>query len=239
MEASIKDHIETAIAYHFSNPDLLLQALTHRTWIEERYPGGASHQHMHEANGRLEFLGDALLTYIAGQWVYDKLPHAPEGDLTRIRTAVVDKVSLDQKARELGLLPDHLRLGRGERQNVIHNKVILGDTLEAIIGAVLLDGGPQAASALVQKLLPPEPPQPRDERDPIPAFNEWFQKTHRASPPRPSWSWTGPENERTWICTLEFGDHQTQAQGADKKGSQRDATRRMLALLGVPGWGAP
>ena len=116
------------LGYQFQQPALLEQALTHRS---------CKGQH----NERLEFLGDAILSLVIAETLYDNFPKAREGDLTRMRAALVKGVTLAEIAQELRL-SDHLRLGPGElKSGGFRRESILADTVEAILGAIYLDTG--------------------------------------------------------------------------------------------------
>ncbi len=116
------------IDYRFRDPGLLERALTHRSCGPGHYE-------------RLEFLGDSLLSAVISEQLYRRRPHAPEGDLSRLRSRLVRDVTLASIARELNL-GEHLRLGAGElRSGGFLRESILADVLEAIIGAIFLDGG--------------------------------------------------------------------------------------------------
>lgn len=124
------------IDYRFADPALLERALTHRSC-------GPGH------NERLEFLGDSLLSLVISERLYHQRPHAPEGDLSRLRSRLVRDVTLASIARELDL-GDHLRLGAGElKSGGFLRESILADVFEAIIGAILLDGGYDQARRVV------------------------------------------------------------------------------------------
>ena len=129
----------------FSDPSLLELALTHRSYAFEA--GGVP------TNERLEFLGDAVLGVIVTDDIYHRFPDAPEGRLAKIRAAAVNTVSLAEVARGMGL-GEHVLLGRGEEQSGGRDKdSILADTMEAVIGAVYLDQGSEAATTLIRRLF--------------------------------------------------------------------------------------
>ncbi len=131
--------------HHFHDMTLLDGAVTHRSWCAE-WAG-------HESNERLEFLGDAVLGLVVTDHVYRTYPELPEGELAKVRAGVVSSAALAEVAVELGV-GDALRLGRGEVNSGGRTKPsILADALEAVIGAVYLDGGWDAASALVLRCL--------------------------------------------------------------------------------------
>lgn len=139
------DRLPAALGYCFESPGLLALALNHRSWCAEN--GGV------ESNERLEFLGDSVLGLVITDRLYSSYPDEPEGVLARRRAALVSTVALAEVARELGL-GDAVHLGRGEEATGGRDKSsILADTLEALIGAVHLDGGIEAARRVVLGLF--------------------------------------------------------------------------------------
>lgn len=145
-EISSESNLETVLStFGVSvDADLLDLALTHRSWAYEH--GGAL------TNERLEFLGDSVLGIVVTDAIYHDYPNAQEGQLARLRAAVVNSRSLADIARELGL-GAHIKLGRGEETSAGHDKAsILADTLEALIGAVFVSAGYEAARAFVRRL---------------------------------------------------------------------------------------
>ncbi len=133
-----------AIGYQFADPELLKLALSHRSWCAEN-------GHV-ESNERLEFLGDAVLGLTIADKIFVHYPELPEGQLAKLRAGVVNSVTLAEIAREI-TLGESLLLGKGERATGGADKQsILADALEAIIGAVYLDGGFEAARALILRL---------------------------------------------------------------------------------------
>lgn len=130
------------LAYEFNNAALLLQALTHRS-------------HSSANNERLEFLGDSVLNFVIANQLYQHYPKLPEGDLSRLRAYLVKELTLSEIARGLNL-GESLRLGEGELKSAGWRRPsLLADAMEAIIGAVFVDGGFAAAEALVVRLYTP------------------------------------------------------------------------------------
>lgn len=130
------------LGYEFSRPQLLQQALTHRSYSHEHYE-------------RLEFLGDSVLNCAVARHLYDTYPDKPEGDLSRLRSNLVNQQTLFTLAQQLEL-GELLSLGEGERKSAGHRRPsILADALEAIFGAIFLDGGFIAAQQAVLKLYVP------------------------------------------------------------------------------------
>ena len=142
--ASTQSALESALGYHFVDPELLVNALSHRSWCAEH--GGSS-------NERLEFLGDAVLGFLVAEGTYRRHPEQPEGHLAKIRASVVNARAVADPARIVAL-GDALLLGRGEAEGDGRDKdSILSDALEAVLGAVYLDGGHEAASQVVGDLF--------------------------------------------------------------------------------------
>jgi ribonuclease-3 len=136
--------VEAAIGYRFDDPELLTTALTHSSFASENDV---------ESYERLEFLGDAVLELATTERIYRELDDAAEGQMTRIRASVVDEATLAAVAKERGL-PASIQLGIGEDRNGGRDRLsIQSDVVEAILGAVYLDGGVAAAFAVVLRLL--------------------------------------------------------------------------------------
>jgi RNAse III (EC 3.1.26.3) len=145
-EASVS-LLENKLEYKFNNPSLLLQAITHSSYANEMKMSKESN------NERLEFLGDAVLELITSEYVYNKYKDLPEGDLTKLRAGMVCEQTLSSCAKDLSI-GDFLLLGKGEDISGGRTRdSILSDALEAIIGAIYLDGGFTSAKEFVQKKI--------------------------------------------------------------------------------------
>ncbi|HSH23656.1 MAG TPA: ribonuclease III [Acidimicrobiales bacterium] len=145
MTAPATEVLARHLGYRFDGHALLVNALTHRSWCAE-WPG-------QESNERLEFLGDAVLGLVVTDHIYRAYPDLPEGELAKVRATVVSAAALAEVAVELGV-GAALLLGKGEDASRGREKPsILADATEAVIGAVYLDGGWDAAAALVMRLL--------------------------------------------------------------------------------------
>ena len=157
--------LQQRLQHDFSTPQLLTQALTHRSFSIDH-------------NERLEFLGDSVLNLAVADLLYVQLKALPEGDLSRVRANLVKQETLHQLALELGL-PEVLRVGEGEARSGGHKRPsILADALEAVIGAVHLDAGFAAAQALVQRLFKGVEINPQMEaigKDAKTELQEWLQ----------------------------------------------------------------
>ncbi len=157
--------LQRRLQHQFANASLLSQALTHRSFSSDH-------------NERLEFLGDSVLSLAVSDLLYRRLSELPEGDLSRVRANLVRQETLHQLSVELGL-PDVIRLGEGEmRSGGQKRPSILADVLEAVIGAVYLDGGFSVAQALVHRLFQSIEINPTMEaigKDPKTELQEWLQ----------------------------------------------------------------
>jgi len=130
----------------FNNQDLLVQALTHKSWVNE-------HPMIRESNERLEFLGDAVLEFVTSSFIYEIFPSKEEGFLTALRANLVNTVSLSEIALNLSL-GDKLYLSKGEEETGGRsNYSILADSVEAIIGALYIDQGLASAESFIQKVI--------------------------------------------------------------------------------------
>lgn len=139
--------LETKLNYTFRNPALLEEALNHSSYANEHRGRRMN------SNERLEFLGDSVLGFVTAEFLFLQHPDLPEGDLTRIRAALVCEQSLYEVARKLEL-GRYLKLGKGEEAGGGRERTsILADAVEAVFAAVYLDGGITAASALIHRCL--------------------------------------------------------------------------------------
>ena len=139
--------LEQLIGYHFHNKELLLQALTHSSFSNEQK---ILKQKNYE---RLEFLGDAVLELVSSQYLFEEMPDKSEGDLTKMRSSLVCEPSLAYCAKELRL-GDFIRLGKGEEATGGRKRdSIRSDVMEAIIGAIYLDGGFEEARTFVLRFI--------------------------------------------------------------------------------------
>lgn len=139
--------LQKALGYQFKEEDLLLRALTHTSYANEHRRQGCIH------NERLEYLGDAVLEMISSEYLYEGYPDQTEGELSRLRASMVCEPSLAKCAREVGI-PECIRLGKGEAMMGGRDKdSIISDALEAIIGAVYLDGGFQEVKKLILSVV--------------------------------------------------------------------------------------
>jgi ribonuclease-3 len=154
-----------SIGYAFSRPELLRQALTHRSFAADH-------------NERLEFIGDGVLGCVIALMLYEQFPHMPEGDLSRMRASLVNRDTLHRHALALDL-GDAIRLGEGEaKTGGAERPSILADALEAVFGAIFLDGGYAAARAAIERVYASDLSAAAAQalvKDPKTRLQEWLQ----------------------------------------------------------------
>jgi len=139
--------LQDKLRYTFSHPDLLMQAMKHRSYVYAIEEGSIS------SNERLEFLGDAVLDLIVTEYLYREFHNKREGELTQIKSLLVSKVVLAEKSRALGL-GEYILLSKEEIQSGGRNRTsIIGDAFESLLGAIYLDGGLEAARGFVHRVL--------------------------------------------------------------------------------------
>ena len=212
----------------FSNPSLLTRAFTHRSYVNEN-------PNTMEDNERLEFLGDAVLDFIVGAWVYNRFPEMPEGDLTRMRSALVRNEQLAVFARKLDL-GKALRLGRGESVSGGHAREgLLGSTFEALVGALYLDAGLGAVEAFVGPLLEAERESVLSRiHDPKSLLQEWAQAQKKGSPRYKTVSSSGPDHAKSFEVQVEIGGEIVgHGQGTSKHAAEHLAAQNALTSLGL------
>jgi ribonuclease-3 len=214
------------IGHEFADWSLLERSLAHRSWCAET-PGAIS-------NERLEFLGDAVLGWVIADIVYDRYPVA-EGQLTDLRKSVVNAVALAEVAQGIGL-GDHVRLGRGEAAAGGADKPsILSDAFEAVLGAVYLDGGPDAAYAMVERLVLPRMPDSADSMGQFDQKTQLQELSARRGLGAPVYevSSQGPDHAKVFSASVVVdGDVLGVGTGRSKKSAEQMAAAEACRSLG-------
>jgi ribonuclease-3 len=212
----------------FENVSLLARALTHRSFVNEN-PNAL------EDNERLEFLGDAVLDFIVGAWVYNRFPEMPEGNLTKMRSAIVRNDQLARFARSIDL-GGALRLGRGEYSSGGSQRDgLLGSAFEALIGALYLDAGLSAVEAFVHPKLEESQDSILEEiHDPKSVLQEWAQAERLGSPQYITLSATGPDHAKVFEVEVRIqGKAYGTGHGSSKHVAARIAAQTALEALGI------
>lgn len=229
------DELQTRIGYRFRDRGLLEHALTHRSRAAEDASGGVAD------NESLEFLGDAVLGLVVADVLFHQFPHYDEGQKSKIKAAVVSTQSLARHATRLGL-GAHLILGRGEEKTGGRQKpALLADAYEAIIAAVYLDGGLEAAEAFLRRELKEdidEGSAPTYTRDCKSALQERLQALGRPLPEYRLVGEEGPDHRKTFNVEVTVaGEVLGTASGRAKKEAEQEAARLALERLDASGAG--
>ena len=222
--------IQERVGWRFQQPDLLERALTHKSWSNEQ--AGTP-----DNNERLEFLGDAVLDLVIGHYLFDQPERLPEGELTRVRAELVNEKTLASVARELDL-GRCLKLGRGEALSGGADKdSLLSNAVEALFGALYLDGGYAAADNVIRRLFLSRFDRALSDRqgkDYKSRLQEVLQGRYGAPPRYQELNVEGPPHARVYSVAVEFrGKELARADGKSKKDAEQGAAR--LALEGMDG----
>ena len=221
--------LEENLGYKFNNRDLLSNALTHSSYANETHcPGGS--------NERLEFLGDAVLSIIVADYLFENFKNLPEGELTKLRASLVCEKALCEFSKQIEL-GKYLKLGKGELQNGGNERPsILADAFEAVLAAIYLDGGMQAARKHIMRFVLPE--IQNHDSDSFKDYKTSLQEVVQRN----------PEERLTYILIAESGpDHKKSftvevrlnsnvigtGTGSSKRNAEQAAAKQALELMGI------
>lgn len=221
----------TQLGVSFNDLNLLIEALTHRSYLNEHRDYTGSH------NERLEFLGDAVLELAATDFLFKKFPTKPEGELTAYRAALVNTVSLAESSQLLGV-NDFLLLSKGESKDTGRARdVILADAFEAIIGAMYMDSGYDAAEAFIAKNIFNKIDKVIAERsyqDAKSRFQEIAQEKRGTTPSYETLSEVGPDHDKRFTVGVFIGSEEiARGEGQSKQEAEQSAA---VAGLDKMGW---
>ena len=225
------NELEAAVGVRFNDRALLQRAFVHRSYLHE-----ADEETELQDNQRLEFLGDAVLSFIVSELLFRRYPERREGDLTNLRSALVKRETLSRFSKELRL-GDYLLLGRGEEENGGRGRhTTLCDTYEAFIGALYLDQG----SAALRKFLEPRLMAEVDRvahhaltKDPKSRLQEWLQAAKGQTPRYKTVHTEGPDHARLFTRQVTIGKQPIGVgQGQSKQEAEQAAAAMALFRLG-------
>jgi len=245
--------LEKALGHSFARTELLVSALTHRSLANERAASDkalASGKIKAAATGdneRLEFLGDAVLGLVVAEALFLLHPEWQEGELTRVRAQLVSRQHLAEVAGAINL-GSHLRLSRGEDKGGIlrRKSTVLSNTMEAVLGALFLDGGLEPVSAFARRWVMGEAVEQLAEQlrsgaalgNYKSALQEHMQATHTGTPVYRVKSESGPDHHKRFLVEVrlktadaEPGKQLARGMGSTKKHAEQDAARRALERL--------
>jgi ribonuclease III len=222
--------LEENLGYHFQDSELLVQAVTHRSYAHEN-PGARIRD-----NERLEFLGDSVLNLSLSHMIYHRYPELNEGELSRMRAGLVNEGQLRRLAERLGL-GKCLRLGKGEDKSGGREKgSLLADALEALLGAVYLEAGYETAFRIMASLL--EPILEASGAGLLRGFDfktelqEYCQGLYKKTPDYEVLREEGPDHRKLFFVKVRLDDSGIgQGQGRSKKAAEQEAARAALGRL--------
>lgn len=201
-EHELPQKFAARLGLYFKDPLLLSRALTHRSYLNE-------HPEAIEDNERLEFLGDAVLDFLVGAWLYNRFPEMPEGSLTRLRSALVRTENLAQFAKKIGL-GKAIFLGHGEEEGGGRERpALLCGTFEALIGAIYLDAGIQQVQTFIAPMLEDAVGKilyTNKDKDPKSILQEWAQSQGLGTPSYHTIAAYGPDHAKTFEIEVYIGD---------------------------------
>ncbi len=218
------DDLVNRLGWQFQDPGLLETALTHRS-------AGSRN------NERLEFLGDAVLGFVIAEWLYQAFTEVSEGQLSRLRASLVKGETLAGIARQLDL-GDYLRLGSGElKSGGFRRDSILSDALEAVLGAIYLDGGFEACKAMIRTLFADrlgELSSLDEHKDPKTRLQEYLQSRKLVLPVYEVLGVSGKAHRQHFVveCRVDAtGEHVVRGEGSSRRRAEQSAAENMLMQL--------
>jgi ribonuclease-3 len=249
--------LEAALGHSFARPELLVRALTHRSLANERatsekaLASGKIKTASTGDNERLEFLGDAVLGLVVAEALFLLHPEWQEGELTRVRAQLVSRQHLAEVAAAISL-GSHLRLSRGEDKggSLRRKSTVLSNTMEAVLGALFLDGGLEPVSAFTRRWVMGEAAEQLAEElrsgaalgNYKSALQEHLQATHTGTPVYRVKSESGPDHHKRFLVEVRLktadtapGKQLARGMGSTKKHAEQDAARRALERLKADG----
>lgn len=220
------DQVEAVLQYRFKNEALLIEALTHASSADDR----------RQSNERMEFLGDAILGYVVCDYLYMKFPQLLEGDLTKIKSAVVSRSTCAKISREINLA-DLLNLGKGMSGRPGLPQSVAAAVLEAIIAAICLDGGLEEAKSFILRHMEPLIIEAADSAHHQNFKSVLQQHAQRNMPTSPCYMLLdekGPDHAKCFeVCVQIDGERYDSAWANSKKEAEQKAALNALAALGL------
>ncbi len=225
-----RNMLKEKIGYEFRHPALFQKAMTHSSYANEQRA-----RHL-QNNERLEFLGDSVLGFITADYLYNKYPELPEGELTKLRAAIVCEQALYEVAVEFGV-DQAIRLGRGEESGGgRHRPSILADAVEALLGAIYLDGGIEPARRFVLSFIPQKAQKARRGqmfKDYKTVLQEIVQKNRQETLEYRLASTSGPDHDKTFEMELLLNSNVfARGTGHSKKEAEQMAAKQALEMMG-------
>ncbi len=222
--------IEERIGVFFSDKNILKEALTHRSFLNENETWPVPH------NERLEYLGDAVIELVVTEYLYRTYPEKQEGELTGLRAALVNYQMMATTAREISL-EKSLFLSKGEAKDVGKARdVIIANAFEALVGAIYLDGGYEEAAKFVERILIShmrEVVEQKLYKDPKSMLQEIIQEKERVTPTYRVLHESGPDHQKNFMVGVFAGERCiAEGSGTSKQEAESNAARAALETIG-------
>ncbi len=223
------EDLQNIIGYHFTNKELLVEALTHSSYANE-------HRSKHiRYNERLEFLGDAVLSIVVSDYIFKNCPELPEGELTKLRASLVCEKSLFEFAKTINL-GKYLVLSKGERNNGgAERPSIVSDAFEALIAAIYIDGGMDAAAKHILHFVIPAIKNSKKKKinDYKTTLQEIIQKNPGEQLEYVLVGQSGPDHNKHFVVEVHLNSNVIgKGGGRSKKEAEQQAAREALELMG-------
>ena len=222
--------LEGLLGVSFTNKETLLSAVTHRSYLNEHREAKQEH------NERLEFLGDAVLELVVTDYLFEKYPDKPEGELTAVRAALVNTISLSDSSSQLGL-NEFLLMSKGEAKDTGRaRQYILANAFEAVIGAIYIDQGYEAAKGFIAGQLFQKTDRIVEKRlwqDPKSRFQEVAQEHVSVTPTYELVSQEGPDHDREFTVGVFLKSEKVaEGKGRSKQEAEQDAAEQAIEAKG-------
>jgi ribonuclease III len=228
MTSTDLSELQQKLGYEFKHIDFLFESLRHSSFVNENLELDI------QDNERFEFLGDAVLNLVVGHMLMHRYPDVREGDLSKMRANLVNESQLASIAQQMDL-GSYIQLGKGEIQTKGWEKQsILANTFEAVIAAVYLDGGFDAAFSIIDghfSFLLDAVVTSTTNHDHKSRVQELVQTKHQEMPVYTVIHESGPDHDKTFRVRLEVGEIQAEGEGKSKKAAEQDAARKGLEFL--------
>jgi ribonuclease-3 len=228
--AQTLDNLQGALCYRFNNPSLLVAALVHRS-----YHSGTDEPGPTTSNERMEFLGDSVLSLVVNDYLYRHYPDKSEGELTKMKSVIVSKQILAHLAKKIRLGSFVLVSENAQKAGVSEMESVLADTLEAVFGAVFLDGGFESARGSILEILPDDLKDVVYQEGAInykSLLQEYIQALHKTPPRYRVHDTTGPDHDKEFsVEVVVRGTVLGKGQGKTKKNAEQEAAREAYRRL--------
>lgn len=225
------DNLQDALEYRFKNPSILVASLVHRSY----HGGVVDDPEAESSNERMEFLGDSVLSLVVNDYLYHRYPDKSEGELTKMKSVIVSKQILAHLAKKIHLGSFVLVSDNAQRAGVSEMDSVLADTLEAVFGAVFIDGGFEAARRCVLGVMPDNMREIVYKEETInykSLLQEYIQALHKIPPRYRVNSTTGPDHDKEFsVEVVVRGNVLGSGSGKTKKHAEQEAAREAYRRL--------